>query len=90
MTKLLGQFSAKSTITSFHLKQPAGTIALYFETPTFNDYITLKDEVYQNNEFDIAIPFSCTVNDKTGAATCQVTLAIVDFVPYEAAGGGKS
>lgn len=89
VTKLLSQFSAQSTITSFHLNNQQGTIALYFETPTFNDYITLKDEVYQNDEFDIAIPFSCTVNDKTGAATCQVTLAIVDFVPYEAAGGGK-
>ncbi len=84
--QLFDQITAKTkSVDTFNIDNTAGNIVIAFQTVTYSDYLIIKKTIETNGYFNIAVPFTATIND-TGTYSCSVTLTWKDFVALNPSG----
>ncbi len=81
-----------ASITNCQIDGTKGTITLTFTTTSFEQFNDARKAVAAANYFDVLIPFSASVDDKTNKWQCSAALYVRNYKPFmtsAANGGGK-
>lgn len=77
MDNLFTQLSSKVTkVNTYNVDHKMNTIALNFDIDSLEAYVDLKNEVENQEYFNIAKPFTATGNEDTKKYNCAVTFGV--------------